>query len=65
MKIISHDAHMDAFIDRHAELACEVLSLSNYSSRPRPAEVPVDGDRHTVERRRETCEDLVAGEETS
>ncbi|MEM1011385.1 MAG: diaminopimelate decarboxylase [Planctomycetota bacterium] len=33
---------------------------SNYNNRPRPAEVLVDGDRHTLVRRRETYEDLVA-----
>ncbi len=35
---------------------------SNYNDRPRPAEVLVDGDRYTIVRRRETYEDLVAGE---
>lgn len=35
---------------------------SNYNARPRPAEVLVDGDRYTIVRRRETYEDLVAGE---
>ncbi|MBI1845719.1 MAG: diaminopimelate decarboxylase [Candidatus Rokubacteria bacterium] len=35
---------------------------SNYNARPRPAEVLVDGDRYTIVRRRETFEDLVAGE---
>ena len=37
---------------------------SNYNTRPRAAEVLVDGDRHTIVRRRETFEDLVAGETT-
>ena len=32
---------------------------SNYNSRPRPAEVLVDGDRFSVVRRRETYEDLI------
>ena len=41
------------------------VQASNYNSRPRPAEVLVDGDRYAVVRRRETYEDLVAGEETS
>jgi diaminopimelate decarboxylase len=35
---------------------------SNYNSRPRGAEVLVDGSRHRVIRRRETYEDLVAPE---
>lgn len=35
---------------------------SNYNSRGRPAEVMVDGTRHTLIRRRETWADLVRGE---
>ncbi len=35
---------------------------SNYNSRPRAAEVMVDGDSHTLVRERETFEDLVRGE---
>lgn len=35
---------------------------SNYNTRPRPAEVMVDGDRWHLVRRRETFEDLVRGE---
>jgi diaminopimelate decarboxylase len=35
---------------------------SNYNARPRAAEVLVDGSRYTIVRRRETYEDLVAGE---
>ena len=35
---------------------------SNYNSRPRAAEVLVDGDRYTVIRERETLEHLVRGE---
>jgi diaminopimelate decarboxylase len=35
---------------------------SNYNTRPRAVEVLVDGDRYTIVRRRETFEDLVAGE---
>jgi len=37
---------------------------SNYNTRPRAAEVLVDQDRYTIVRRRETFEDLVAGETT-
>ena len=36
---------------------------SNYNSRPRAAEVMVDGDRYQVVRRRETVEDLWRGEQ--
>ena len=35
---------------------------SNYNARCRPAEVLVDGDTYTVIRKRETYEDLIAGE---
>jgi diaminopimelate decarboxylase len=35
---------------------------SNYNSRPRAAEVMVDGDRHYLIRQRETFEDLIRGE---
>ncbi|RUQ35012.1 MAG: diaminopimelate decarboxylase, partial [Candidatus Competibacteraceae bacterium] len=35
---------------------------SNYNSRPRAAEVMVDGDRFQVVRRRETVAELYAGE---
>jgi diaminopimelate decarboxylase len=38
---------------------------SNYNSRPRPAEVLVDGDRFAVIGARETCEDLVRLERAS
>ena len=37
---------------------------SNYNTRPRAAEVLVDGNRYLIVRRRETYEDLVAGETT-
>jgi diaminopimelate decarboxylase len=36
---------------------------SNYNTRPRAAEVLVDGDTYTVIRRRETYEDLIAAEQ--
>jgi diaminopimelate decarboxylase len=35
---------------------------SNYNSRPRPAEVPVEGDMFRVIRERESYEVLVRGE---
>jgi diaminopimelate decarboxylase len=35
---------------------------SNYNSRPRAAEVMVDGSKHRLIRERETYEDLVAKE---
>jgi diaminopimelate decarboxylase len=38
---------------------------SNYNARPRTPEVLVQGDRYTIVRRRETYEDLVAGETTA
>ena len=36
---------------------------SNYNSRPRAAEVMVDGGSYTIARRRETFDDLIRGEE--
>ena len=42
--------------------AYDFVMASNYNSRPRPAEVLVDGDSYQVVRRRETLEDLWAGE---
>jgi diaminopimelate decarboxylase len=41
------------------------VMASNYNSRPRPAEVMVDGDTVFLARERETWEDLVAGEHVS
>ena len=38
------------------------VAASNYNSRPRPAEVLVEGSEWRVVRRRETLEDLVRGE---
>lgn len=38
------------------------VMASNYNARPRPAEVMVDGERFQVVRRRESFEDMVAGE---
>jgi diaminopimelate decarboxylase len=38
------------------------VMASQYNSRPRPAEVLVDGARYSVIRRRETYEDLIRGE---
>ncbi len=37
---------------------------SNYNARPRAAEVLVDGSRYSIVRRRESYEDLIAGETT-
>jgi diaminopimelate decarboxylase len=42
--------------------AYTTVMASNYNTRPRAVEVLVDGDRYTIVRRRETYEDLVAGE---
>jgi diaminopimelate decarboxylase len=36
---------------------------STYNSRPLAAEVLVDGDRYAVVRRRQTFEDIIAGEQ--
>lgn len=36
---------------------------SNYNSRPKPAEVMVDGDKFYIVRKRETLDDLIRGEE--
>jgi diaminopimelate decarboxylase len=38
------------------------VMAGNYNSRPRPAEVMVDGDHYHVIRQRETFEDLIRGE---
>jgi diaminopimelate decarboxylase len=37
---------------------------SNYNTRPRPAEIMVDGDKAYVIRERENVNDLFAGERT-
>ncbi len=47
----------------HSAGAYGFTMASNYNSRPRPAEVMVEGNRHRLVRRRETREDLVRGEE--
>ncbi len=39
-----------------------MVMASNYNSRPRPAEILVEGDRARVVRQRETMEDLIRGE---
>jgi diaminopimelate decarboxylase len=36
---------------------------SNYNSRPQPAEVLVDGHRYAVVRRRQTFDEMIAGEQ--
>jgi diaminopimelate decarboxylase len=38
------------------------VMASNYNTRPRPAEVMVDGDSFYVVRERETLDDLIRGE---
>ncbi len=38
---------------------------SSYNSRPLPAEVLVDGDRYAVVRRRQTFDEMIAGEQTA
>jgi diaminopimelate decarboxylase len=46
----------------HSAGAYCMVQSSNYNSRPRPAEVLVEGDTFRVIRRRETVEDLMRGE---
>ena len=46
----------------HSAGAYAFVMSSNYNTRPRAAEVMVDGDRHHVVRRRERVRDLFAGE---
>ena len=48
-----------------ANRAYGFVMASNYNSRPRPAEVVVDGDRWWVARPREVVEDLFATERLS
>jgi len=38
------------------------VMASNYNARPRAPEVLVDGSRYAIVRRRESYEDLIAGE---
>ena len=47
----------------HSAGAYAMAQSSNYNSRPRPAEVLVDGDQFQVIRRRETIEDLYRHEQ--
>ena len=44
--------------------AYSFVMASNYNSRPRAAEVLVDGDKWAVVREREMLEDLIRGETT-
>ena len=46
----------------HSAGAYGFVMSSNYNSRPRAAELMVDGDRMHLIRRRETMEDLLRGE---
>jgi diaminopimelate decarboxylase len=39
------------------------VASSNYNSRPRCAEIMIEGQTFQIVRRRETLEDLIAGEE--
>jgi len=54
--------HAGALLAVHGAGAYGFAMSSNYNSRPRAAEVLVDGDRWTVTRDRETMTDLVRGE---
>ena len=49
----------------HSAGAYGMVQSSNYNSRPRPAEVLVDGNAFRVIRRRETIEDLYRHEQLS
>ena len=49
----------------HLPGAYGMCMASNYNSRPRPAEVMVDGRRFQIVRERETYADLVRGEVVS
>jgi len=51
----------DLLVVTHA-CAYGMTMASNYNSRPRPAEVMIDGDLYSLIRERETVEDLVARE---
>src|SRR5690606_14665523 len=52
----------DLLAVRSAGAYCFAMS-SNYNTRNRAAEIMVDGDKHTVVRRRETYQDQIALEE--
>ena len=61
---LAHDREVDRFEpgDLMAVMTAGAYGFSlasNYNSRPRPAEVLVDGDSFSVVRRRETYEDLI------
>jgi diaminopimelate decarboxylase len=64
---LARDRELPA-LDRGDLLAIEAAGAygftmsSNYNTRPRAAEVLVDGDTYTVIRERETLEHLLAGE---
>ncbi|MEJ2087647.1 MAG: diaminopimelate decarboxylase [Gammaproteobacteria bacterium] len=52
----------DDLLAIHSAGAYGMVQASNYNSRPRPAEVLVDGDAFRIIRHRETIEDLMRGE---
>jgi diaminopimelate decarboxylase len=52
----------DSLLAVHGAGAYGFVMSSNYNSRPRAAEVMVDGDQHYLIRERETVQDLLRGE---
>jgi diaminopimelate decarboxylase len=58
------DVQPGDYLAVHAAGAYGFVQASNYNSRPRAAEVLVEGSAWRVVRERETYEDLVKGETT-
>ncbi len=58
------DVDAGALLAVHCAGAYGFTMASNYNSRPRPAEILIDGDQAKVIRTRETQEDLIRGELT-
>lgn len=60
-----HDVQPDDLLIVRDVGAYGFVMASNYNSRPRPAEVMIEGDSFHVVRSRETLEDLWRGESSS
>jgi len=60
-RMLQIPAHGD-LLAVHTAGAYGFVMASNYNSRPKPAEVVVDGDEVTLARRRESLDDLLRGE---
>jgi diaminopimelate decarboxylase len=56
------DVQPGAWLAIHSAGAYGFVQASNYNSRPRGAEILVEGSKWRVIRSRETCEDLIRGE---